>query len=203
MIEDRIGLYQVIVGALEQTQSTPVSERVIAAIDEEKVGRGLPVAIARYILQEGPRLERSFQQSLNLPSGTFEGGLQITSFSYLYSLAPGQILEVAAYTAGEEVVEKNIEAGIRELGVSTQAYTPVEVAETHIMLTNLEQLMRDDPTGFRLVDHIAYEPPIPNSPLTIIHQYPTLVRIIRLGAERYKTLYRAASGNTLSQNPQE
>ncbi len=195
--ESKLDVLEIIGPYLDRSLAEPVPQQVVAAIKKDSIDQkvSIPAIIAWRVYQEGLGLSKHFERTFHLPRGFLEGEETLTCFSMLYSVASGHIRDVESYIRGEEVTEQATQEAVKQrfLANPQETDTLTYAANLHVILTSLVQLMKDDSTGFAVVDRIAYGPPIPNSPFTILHQYPPMVKIIQIGAERYKSLYRAIS----------
>lgn len=199
--ESRLAIFGFIAPLLESTITGPIPPEVVATIRRDAVDhrQSLPITLALRIYQEGLKMQANFERIFQLPKGYLGGNDTLVSFPILYSMAPGHIRDVEAYLKSTSAVEEAAQQAARRLPLTTQEpHLSTYVADLTLAFNTLTGLMRTDPTGFQLVDRIAYGTPIPNSPMTVIHQYPPLVKIIQVGAERYKSLYRAVSKQSKS-----
>lgn len=194
--ESKLAVFEKVIPYLEKGLANPVPQLVAVTIKRDSIEQkvSLPAIIARRINLEGLGLAEHFEKILELPRGFLEGEEPLTRFSMLYSMASGHIRDVEDFIRGTDVVEEATGEVIKQQYIrSDEPFISTYAAGLHIILATLAQDMKEDPTGIRLVDRIAYGTPIPNSPLTILHQHPPVVRIIQIGADRYKNLYRAVS----------
>lgn len=202
--ENREQIFNLLAPLMEQSLTIPVTSEIVEAIRSESAEHlaGLPATIANRVYREGLVLTSKYEQIFKLPQGTL-GDNNLLGLPRLYGLAPGHILEVERHRQSETVIEEvTAEAVNRGFIKNQQLGTAVYVAEAHIVLASYVQLMEDDPTGFKLVDRIAYGEPLKDSPLFFIYsQFPAGLRIVRVGAERYKKLYEAVSKQTPPKNP--
>lgn len=185
-------LERVVIPGLEENAKTPPTADITDEIRQSMTDLelSLPVAVGRRVVREGEGLEDGLLQLRILqppPSG-------MLGIGEIYSLAPGLIEQVEEFIRGTLAAEAATEALPTFLGRDEPLppdHSIQHSAGAHIVLSNYAAILERDGTGFKLVDHIAYDPPAEYSPLAAIRMHRPLARLIELGAERYKTIYTA------------
>jgi hypothetical protein len=183
-----------VIQATTREPITPIIRQRVSELREG--GSSLPSAIGRIITIEATKAwEPLLMRRLQLP----QTDNPLLSLSTLYCLAPNAVGLAEDYIKGEEVVEEGVEATDsfwQRYGqpLDTTARTTAS-AHGHLELNKLADLLKKDPSGFSVIDRVVRGPFLPNSPITIVLEHSrALPRVIRLGGQRYKNIYREIEG---------
>jgi hypothetical protein len=185
-------LKNAVIPGIEKTiMVEPIVKATEASIDQRlQQGSSLPNAIAAYLQWEGEAFQDQFEADIGLPKQE----ILFTNFSALYATAATTIIVAEELIGTDDALEEITQAYSEEFGVDPDKNPEALAkftAEFHIFAQKWVELLKKDPTGFELVDHVAYGTPHPRSPLQIISEYSELMRIVQIGAERYKLIYTA------------
>lgn len=145
----------------------------------------LPRSISAWIDREGRMLEDHFNSTFGFtPSES-----SLASIATYYSYGPNALVSIEDYILGASVADQAQLNYERVFGEQSTVDQLVYTAEAQVALSRWSQLLKTDPTGFSLLDHLVYDPPHPRSPLAAASQFPPLIELSQLGVQRYKNLY--------------
>lgn len=159
----------------------------------------LPEAVASAVAKQAEYLEKFYNENcdvLKIPIPPEELRL-----STLYGYASSYVLVAVANLRSEGIVEQGFTEALQRYGEKAFAGdTPeVSLAEGHIRMNSWIKQLREDPSGFSLIDGIISGELLSQLTYSIIRprEIPYM-RVIELGADIYKTFYRAVSGSNPS-----
>ncbi len=189
-------MYADTVSALERYATQPVPEDAkLAILRWRQSGSSLPHAAAQAVVYEAKVLEKFYDRNcdaLEIPIPPEELRL-----STLYPYASDCLSVIEEHLRSGGVVEKGFEEALKRysekcfLGRDNPA---VIIAEGHINLNSWAQRLAQNPSGFSLIDGIVSG----ELPSQLVHSIirpreMPYMRVIELGAQRYKSFYQAAS----------
>lgn len=181
---------------LERYATQPVPEDVTVAITRwmRQSRISLPDAVARAVRFEADFVEKAYEgdcQALQIPMPPLE---LRPSTLFAYGSGCVQLAEDQLRFGG--VIERALQESIASYGEQTILAgdtLDTKAAEGHIITNRWVQELMKDPSGFSLVDKIASgELPSQLAPSIIKPREIPYVRVIELGAKRYKSFYRQA-----------
>lgn len=164
---------------LDTIENQQISVRTFLQIRNSSLGLNPRMTVIEAIEQEANTLDE-------LWLGNVPNEYHMIIFPSQYSLTAGAI-ELAISPRPLEQSLQNLHS---VLGLEVD---PIKQAGMHLFQNQVVSLLTEDPTGFSVVDYLAYSDQETAKRLTKPHGQ-LVQRIVGIGAERYKKLYCEVAG---------